>query len=422
MRVAVETRGEVVTVPVEKGDARNLTNTTASHERSPAWSPDGGQIAYLSDQGGEYRLHVAPQDGKGQHRVIDLGGAGFYSNPEWSPDGKRIAYFDNSQTIFVLDVATGKVQKVGGNQTYTPQVALSYSWSPDSRWLAYTANPQSLVRSLSIYDTEQNRSTVVTDGLSEVVQPVFDKNGKYLYVLASTDAGPSLDWFAQSTQGLRRTRAIYAIALTKDAANPFSPESDEEKVAAAAGDSGRAAGREGGKTGGTTIEFEGIGDRIVVFPIAAAEIEQLDVGEAGQVYYLRAADGKGAVRRYDVAKRKDDVLIADAAGFLLTNDGKKILYRQGPAWFVTPTAAPKPGEGRLNLAAVDLRIDPRAEWAQMVDEAWRINRDYFYAPNFHGVDWPAERKKYAPLVAHAATRGDGASSESVTATSAPDPG
>ena len=393
-RVALETRGEIVTVPVEKGDPRNLTNTTGVHERSPSWSPDGTQIAYLSDQGGEYRLHLVPQDGKGAHRVIELGGAGFYSNPQWSPDGKKIAYFDNSQSIFVLDVAAGKAKKIGGNATYTPLVGLSYNWSPDSRWLAYTAAAQPLVRSLSIYDAEQDRSTTVTDGLSEVAQPVFDKNGKYLYVLASTDAGPSLDWFAQSTQGLRRTRTIYAIALTKAAANPFSPESDEEKKAPA--DTTKAG----------PIEFDGIGDRIVAFPIAPAEIEQLDVGEVGQVYYLRSADGKGAVRRYDVTKRKDDVAVAEAEGFLLTDDGKKVLYRQGPGWFVTAVAAVKPGEGRLNLATVDLRIDPRAEWAQMVDEAWRINRDYFYATNYHGVDWPAERTKYAQLVAHAATRGD----------------
>src|SRR6185503_9402745 len=177
------------------------------------------------------RLHLAPQDGKGEHRVIDLGGAGFYFGLEWSPDGKRIAYWDNSQTIFVLDVASGQHKRVGGNRVYTPLVGLSYSWSPDSRWLAYTADPHPLVSALYLYDANADRSLQVTDGLSEVTQPVFERNGKYLYVLASTDAGPSLDWFAQSNAGLRRTRAIYAIALSKDAPNPFGRESDEEKGA-----------------------------------------------------------------------------------------------------------------------------------------------------------------------------------------------
>src|ERR1051326_6067250 len=149
----------------------------------------------------------------------------------------------------------------------------------------------------------------------------------------------------------------------------------------------RAPGGGGPGGGPATIDFAGTQQRIVAFPITPAEIEQLAVGEANQVYYLRTADGKGAIRRYDVAKRKDDVLVPDANGFDLTRDGKKILYRtQGNTWFLQPVAAVKPGEGRLDLAAVDLRIDPRAEWAQIFDEAWRINRDYFYATNYHGVE------------------------------------
>ena len=412
-RVAFEMRGEIVTVPAEKGDPRNLTNTPGAHERSPAWSPDGKQVAYVSDQGGEYRLRIASQDGKGEPRVIEVHDAGFIFGLEWSPDGKRIAYYDNSQTIWVLDVATGACRRVASNRIYTPLIGITYSWSPDSRWLAYTVETHPLVSALFLYDAELDKSTAVTDGLSEVTQPVFERNGKYLYVLASTDAGPALDWFALSSATVRRTRTIYAIALTRDAPDPFAHESDEEKgtaPSAAKPDSAAAkpaAGRGGTGAGAAPIDFAGIQQRIVAFPIPPAEIEQLAVGEANQVYYLRTADGKGAIRRYDVAKRKDDVIVPDANGFDLTRDGKKILYRtQGNTWFLQPVAAVKPGEGRLDLAAVDLRIDPRAEWAQIFDEAWRINRDYFYATNYHGVDWNAQRTKYAPFISQAATRAD----------------
>ncbi len=404
-RVAFEMRGEIVTVPAEKGDPRNLSNTPGAHERSPAWSPDGKQVAYVSDQGGEYRLHLVPQDGKGNHRVIPLTGAGFYEGLTWSPDGKRIAYVDNSQSVYVLDVASGRSTRVGGHQTYTPLEAPEYSWSPDSKWLAYWVFSRPLVTTLYLYDADQNRSTALTDGLSEVSQPVFERNGKYLYLLASTDAGPALDWFAQSTNGLRRTRGIYAVALTKDAPNPFVRESDEEKGEAPAAKPAAPAATPSASPA-TVVDFDGIAERIVAFPIAPAEILQLEVGEANQVYYLRLADGATAIRRYDIAKRKDDVAIAEAQGFELTADGKKLLYRQGANWFVTTAGQPKPGEGRLNLAAVDLRIEPRAEWAQMYDEAWRINRDYFYAPNYHGVDWNAQKAKYAPLLAAASSRGD----------------
>ena len=403
-RTAFELRGEIVTVPTEKGDPRNVTSTVGAHERTPEWSPDGRQIAYVSDEGGEYRLHLAPQDAKGEHKVIDLHGAGFYSGLTWSPDGKRIAYLDNSQSIYVLDIASGRCERVAGNRVYTPVGLISYAWSPDSRWLAYVVQPNPLVSALYLYDAQQNRSSQVTDGLSEVTQPVFERNGKYLYVIASTDAGPALDWFAQSTAGDRRTRTIYAIALTKDAPNPFARESDEEKGVVRP-DSSKPAGATPAPAP-ADVSLDGIANRIVAFPIARAEIERIAMGEANQLYYRRMTDGKGVVRRYDITKRKDDVVIAEADGFELTRDGKKLLYVQGNNWFVTSSSTPKPGEGRLDLAAVDLRIDPRAEWAEMFEEAWRINRDYFYATNYHGVDWAAQKAKYGQLVSQASSRAD----------------
>jgi len=402
-RIAFEMRGEIITVPAEKGDPRNITNTPGANEKSPAWSPDGQQIAYFSDQGGENRLHIAPADGKGPHRVLDPAGAGFYFDLQWSPDGKRLAWRDNSQSIFVMDVATARTRKVGSNRVYSPLVSISFSWSYDSRWLAYTMLTHPLVSTLFLYDADQDRSTRITDGLAAVAQPAFDRNGKYLYVLASTDAGPELDWFAQSNAGLRRTRGIYAIALAKSTPNPFARESDEEKPAAPTTPATPPA-----PTVPTvpTVDLDGIGDRIVAFPVAPAEIEGLETGEAGQVWYVRNTDGKYAIHHYDMMKRKDDVVIPDANYVQLTGDGKKLLYRQGQNWFITAAATAKPGEGRINLANADIRIEPRAEWAQMLDEAWRINRDYFYATNYHGNDWPAEKTKYAAFLPSLATRGD----------------
>ena len=406
-RAVFELRGEIVTVPAEKGDPRNLTNTPGAHEREPAWSPDARTIAYVSDEGGAYKLHLAPQDAKGEHRVIDLGGAGFYFGLQWSPDGKRIAYWDNSQTIYVLDVATGQHKRVGSNRVYTPLIGLSYSWSPDSRWLAYTVETNPLVSALSLYDASADRSLPVTDGLSEVTQPVFERNGKYLYVLASTDAGPALDWFAQSNAGLTRTRGIYAIALTKDAPNPFGKESDEEKIAAMAAkpDSAKPATPPPAPAG-TTVDLDGIQNRIVAFPVAPSQIGSLRMGEANQVWFSRNTDGKGTLHRYDIAKRKDDVVVPEMNAYALTRDGKKLLYLSAGSWFLTPVAGLAPGAGRLNLAAVDIRIEPRAEWAQIFDEAWRINRDYFYATNYHGTNWEAQRTRYAPFLAEASSRSD----------------
>ena len=154
------------------------------------------------------------------------------------------------------------------------------------------------------------------------------------------------------------------------------------------------------------MDLDGIQDRIVAFPVPSAQIEAIAAGEANQVWYLRITDGKGVLRRYDIAKRKDDVIVPDANGFKLTTDGKKLLYTTGGSWFLTPVTGIQPGQGRLNLAAADIRIDPRAEWAQIFDEAWRINRDYFYATNYHGNNWEAQRTRYAPFIQDASSRSD----------------
>lgn len=424
-RAVFEYRGEIVSLPAEKGDARNLTNTVSANERSPAWSPDGSRIAYVSDASGEYELKVAPQDGRGEVKSYKLLGHGFYMDLDWSPDGQKIAYADNSQSTYVLNVKTGVAKRVAGNKVYGPAglTDMRHAWSPDSRWLAYTANTQSLVETLFLYNVEQDKSYRVTDGLSEVGEPAFDRSGKYLYVFASTDAGPLQDWFSQATLDFRRTRNIYAVVLRKDLPNPFAKESDEEKVVVVRDSTRRdstsradsagvanvrlapaAPTREPGNV--TRVDFDGLENRILALPIAAAELSSLEAGEAGQIYYLRATDNQRALHRYDLAKRKDEVVIPNVGGYLLSADGKKMLYQQSGNWFISAAAKVTPNEGKLAVADVEVRIDPRAEWTQIFNEAWRINRDYFYAPNMHGVNWEENRKKYAQFLPDAATKAD----------------
>jgi tricorn protease len=424
-RAVFEYRGEIVTVPAEKGDARNLTNTVGAHDRSPAWSPDGSRIAYVSDESGEYELKVASHDGRGAVKTYKLAGHGFYSDLDWSPDGQKIAYADNSQSTYVIDLKSGAAKLVAGNKVYGPAglTDMTHAWSPDSRWLAYTANTQSLVETLFLYNVEQDKSFRVTDGLSEVAQPAFDRSGKYLYVFGSTDAGPLQDWFSQATLDFRRTRNIYAIVLRKDIPNPLAKESDEEKVVVVRDStrrdsSSRADSAKGanvrvmpappkGEAGNVTrIDLEGIESRILALPVAAAELTGLQAGEAGQVYYVRNTDNRGALHHYDLSKRKDETLLPELNAYRLTADGKKMLYLQGGSWFISPVAKVTPNEGKLAVADIEVKIDPRAEWAQIFNEAWRINRDYFYAPNMHGVNWEANRKKYAQFLPDASTKAD----------------
>ncbi len=440
IRAVAEFRGEIVTVPAEKGDVRNLTHTTGAHERSPVWSPDGRWIACFSDASGEYQLEIRSQDGRGAVRAFKLPGAGFYEFPAWSPDSKKIAYVDNSRTLYSIDLASGVSKKVGSDHFYGPRKTLVPTWSADSRWIAYTLNNQALIQRVWVYSIDKGEAHPITDGLSDASEPVFDRSGKYLYFFASTDSGPVSNWFSQENEDLRVTRSIYMAVLRKDLPSPLVKESDEEKAAApeagrpskpkaavgGAQDEGRDAKKEEpGKQDAKSdekvrapepaapvrIDFDDIQYRILDLPIPAADLSVLRAGAAGQVFFLRHADGKKALQRFDLKDRKTETLLPDASDFEISSDTKKVLYAVKDNWFIASATGKKiePVEGKdgkLKMDAIEVRIDPRAEWPEMFEDAWRINRDYFYDPHMHGVDWKAMHEKYAQFLPHAAVRSD----------------
>ncbi len=414
-RVALEYRGEIVTVPAEHGDPRNLSDSPGAHDRAPAWSPDGTRVAWFSDAGGEYRLHVAPQDG-GDVETFELDGAGFYFDPRWSPDGERIAFRDNALALWVIQLSTGDQNRIAAEPVYTPVITMSYDWSPDSKWLAYTVNEHGLMQAVYLYSVEQGRSTRITDGLAEVSHPRFDANGQHLWMLASTDAGPVKDWFAQSNIDMAMHHRVYVATLAADGPDPLPPRSDEVSLADADDENGKNGEDE--KDPGpppTRVDFEGLADRIQALPGDAATRHGLTTGKAGVVFWIDTGTqtsfdsfgGAGALVRYSVEDREAKTLVEGVDAFGVSADGEKLFYRADGAWFLVDAGAPpENGQGKLALGGVRVRVDPRAEWDQVFDEVWRINRDYFYATNFHGTDWDAMRDKYAPFVPHAATRDD----------------
>jgi tricorn protease len=427
-RALFEFRGEIVTVPAEKGDPRNLTNTPGVHERSPAWSPDGRSIAYFTDSSGEYQLSVGSADGKGKSREYKLEGAGFYELPVWSPDGKKIAFIDNSLSLYWIDLEEGKVKKIAAEPQYGPTVlrTLRPAWSPDSRWIVYAVGNKAAYHTIYAYNLDADKARPVTDGLSDAIDPVFDAGGKYLYFLASTDAGPSNQWFAQSNADMRLRRSIYLVVLKKGTPSPLTREHDEEKLDKTKPKEKKEA-KDETPSGPVVIDFEGIDQRIVALPEPAGLYSSLNAGLAGKVYYLQiplerprrdGAAGGATLRRFDLTKRKSESVQAGVASYLLSADGKKALVQSPPdSWSIISTDSKgetgKPeagkaetGKGKLKIDAIEVRIDPRAEWKQIFDEAWRINRDYFYDPGMHGADWKAIRKKYSAFLPEVATRGD----------------
>lgn len=417
-RAVFEARGEVLTVPAEKGDIRNLSNTTGAAERDPAWSPDGKWVAYFSDESGEYELHLRPQDGRGETKKLKIGdGPSFFYDPTWSPDSSKIAYTDKKLNLWYVDVATGKSTKVDTNPYDDDRIAAA--WSPDGKWLAYTKQLPSYLNAVFLYSLDTKKSHQVTDGMSDARSPAFDKGGKYLFFTASTDVGPAVG-SGMSILNRPVTRSVYVTVLSKDDPSPLAPESDDEKEKKPAEKKDEAK-KDGEKkdAAATKVDPDDLDQRTLALPMPPKNYVGLATGKAGVVFVVEApltplteggpgGDGPpgAAVHRFDLAKRKAEKF-ADAGAFTLSDNGEKALYRQGDNWFVTAAAGPaKPGDGALKLDGLEIRVDPRAEWRQMYREAFRIQRDFLYDPRFHGYDLTRAWAEHNPFVAGLGSRAD----------------
>jgi tricorn protease len=429
-RAVFEARGEILTVPAEKGDIRNITNTPGADERSPAWSPDGERIAYFSDESGEYALYIKNQNGLGEAQKIDLGSPGsFYFHPYWSPDGKKIAYADKRLNLWYVDLEKKTPVRVSHDRFAEATPAYGAAWSPDSKWLAYTHQELSHMRAVFLYSIETGESHRVTDGMSDSFSPVFDKSGKYLYLLASTDDGPILDG---SMMSLNRpvSNSVYITVLRKDLPSPLTPESDEEQAPKLEPAKGETSAKNNPPPA-VKVDFEKIGQRILAMPLPARHYVELLPGKDDTVFIAEGSPieqmrGGGAltVYRFDLKTRKADKVLENASAFSLSANGEKMLYRTGAArggagaatWFVAPVpgpagasmgaAAPPSAAKPLNLSAMAVRVDPPVEWRQMYHEAFRLERDFFYDGNFHGLDLKATEKAYEPYLAGLGSRGD----------------
>jgi len=420
-RVVFDYRGDIITLPGEKGDPRNLTSSTGTHEKYPSWSPDGKSIAYFSDASGEYELHIRSQDGKGPIKIIKLTGTGFYAFPEWSPDSKKICYVDNSKSLYIVDVNAGTIKKIDTDALNSPGPfrKLFSDWSSDSRWILYTKVTETYFKVVYLYSVDQQKSIPVSDGLSDASEPVFDPKGEYLYFFASTDAGPVINWFDLSSQDMRMTKSIYLATLRKDVLSPFAKESDEETAKEEKTEPEKPVEKKKKETKEAVkapsepevlkIDTEGLRERIVNIPVTAGNYSSLGVGGTGEIFYIIRPPDRSAsatLHKYDLKERKDSEIM-EADNYLISADTKKMLYTKGEVIGITDTGKkPEPGKGILNTASLTVKIDPVAEWSQIFDEAWRVNRDYFYDPGMHGVDWNAMKVKYTQFLPDLACRSD----------------
>ncbi len=436
-RAVVEARGDIWTLPAEKGSPRNLTQTAAAAERDPAWSPDGKWVAYLSDATGAYEVWVTRADGRGETRRLTDGSHAYLYSPSWSPDSAKIVFWDKAGALFLHDLGAGTTSEIdrdpggGGGRA---------SWSADSRWLVYPRST-SIVEPQStwLYDSREKKARQVTAGMFDDSWPVFDREGKYLYFASRREISEPIYEDLGTTWIYANTDRLYVLPLVAAEPSPLAPESDEEEpekeAAEKEGDSGDGeAGAKQAKKGKkgkkakdamsakdededekptpVEIDLAGFERRAVALPVERGDFTGLAVNDEGKLIYLRAppggGDGEASIHLLDLDDddEPEKTVLEGVDGFAISADGKKLLVTKEKTMAIVDARPDQKMDSPISTDGMASLVDPRAEWRQIFHEAWRLQRDFFYDPNMHGVDWPTVRDRYEAMLDDCVSRED----------------
>jgi tricorn protease len=416
-------RGDVFTVPIEKGPTRNLTRSSSAHDKHARWSPDGTRIAFVSDRGGEEQIWLVPQDGGGPPEQLTTRFGVMLSAPAWAPDGTRLAIADKDGKLYVVTLADKKVVEIADDRFGFVQ---DYAWAPDGAHLAFSMAERNGNRALHLWSARDGQMRRVTDGTFNVRAPAWDPDGNYLYVLSEREFAPQISNLEWNYAGNRRT-GIFALALRRDVKHPFPPESDEITIGEEKKDEAEESkkdekpAREEAKAKEppkkeikpVAIDYEGLGSRAARVPVDADNIGDLSAVKghllyvkSGARFYGRDSYRKPALFIYEIKKREESELVAEVEGYALAADGSKVLVRQEKAYKLYE-AKPKAKDPKT-VSTKELAVDrvPAQEWADIFDEVWRRYRDFFYVRNMHGYDWKAIGERYRQLLPHVAHRSD----------------
>jgi tricorn protease len=414
-------RGDIFTVPIEKGPTRNLTNSSGAHDKWARWSPDGRKIAFLSDRSGEDEVWLANQDGSGQPEQLTTGGKAMRYAAEWAGDGKRLAFSDKDGKLYVLTLEDKKLVEIADEKR--GQVR-DYTWSADGGHLAFSLSNESGFRSIHIWSVEDGQVRRVTEPLFHTFNPAWDPEGNFLWYLSAREYAPQLG-NAELDYIANRNTGIFAVALRKDVKHPFAPESDEvtleekkeEKPAEKKPEEAKKEEpkKEEAKKGYIKIDFDGITGRVAAVPISAENYGGLTAAK-GFLVFVRGGDfflGRQSAQRpallaYNLKERKEVSVAENVQGYAISADGQKVLVRHAPQDFKLYDVPPKGPQATKNVSVAGLMVDrnPPEEWMQIFGEVWRRYRDFFYVANLHGYDWEALRQKYLPQVKEVGHRSD----------------
>ena len=411
-RAVFDARGDVFTVPAEKGDVRNLTATPGIRERDPVWSPDGARVAYLSDREGEYRLYVRPADGSGGEKRLTGEGEAWPYGMQWSPDSDKLLMSDAAMNLWLVDAGDGGLTRI--DRGISDDIR-QYDWSHDGSWVAYAKSGENGFRSIWLYDVAKGETHQVTSDFTDDTAPCFDDEGNYLFFASARHFNPTLGGYDLKPIWADMD-GLYLMTLRDDVPNPFPPESDE--VAVKDGDGDEEDGDEDGKDGKKdrkkkddtplVVQVEGMADRMAALDVEPGGYGNLQFA-GGKLFYtsrpFTPGGGRGngrataSIKVFDLEEREEKTVLSPASGFTLAADGQKLLYaQQGKYGVIDAKPDQKPAEKPLRTDEMTARVDPRAEWRQMFEDAWRQERDFFYDPGMHGVDWEHMYERYGQLI------------------------
>lgn len=416
-RAVFVARGDVFTVPIEKGPTRNLTNSSNAHDKHARWSPDGRQIAFISDLSGEEQIYLIDQSGRQAPKALTTGHKVMLGAPTWSPDGKRLAYSDKDGKLFVITIATKAVVEI----IDAPRGGISdHTWSACGGHLAFTMREINGFGRLHIWSVADGKTHPITNPHFDVDSPTWDPEGNYIFYLSRREFAPQISTIEWNYAGSHDVQA-YALALRKGVLNPFAPESDEVDIDEEKGDpdpidhknSVNEEKNETERLEYTHIDFDGLDQRAVRVPVRAGNIRKLTSAKgflfystSGSSYYGRSSSEKSTLHIFDLKKRESTSFLEGAGSWSLSSDGQKVLVRAqgGFARYDAKTGAP----GKKSISTSGLMVDrnPSEEWITVFNEVWRRYRDFFYVENMHGFDWDAIGNQYRPLVKHVAHRSD----------------
>ena len=413
-RVLITARGEVFSVPVKDGSTRNISDSSGVREYAGTWSPDGQKLAYIVEADQKQHLVIEDQDGLGETTRFDLGDH-FYTLLDWGGEGDHIIYRDNHLNLFALDTESGDRRKIsedirrqwgfGGTEVST---------SPNGEWLAYTREESNFNRNIYLYNFENGRSTQLTDGMADAGAPAFSADGTLLYFTASTNAGPTHVGLDMSTQERPYRAGIYVAVLTEDGLSPLAPKAGDEEAK-----DEEEEDEEEAEEADLVYDLAGARGRIQALPVEQAQYSGLAVGKSGSLYYVKSVQPGVEITppgqslqadaefiSFDFEEREASTLTSGIVAFTLSADGENALVRKSDGSLATGKLGDKFDAKPVKTGDLQLWIEPRKEWRQIFDDVWRMEAEFFYDPNLHGLDWQGVYDRYLPLLDHVGRRED----------------